>query len=130
MAMPVSLLRTETIVSLEFAPEDKADVRAAIQELFGQPQITPEVVSATVLFGGECFTYQDEWDDLCLISSSARGIEMLERLAERLAEEREARLRALREALNASLDTGGAHGRDEVNGFLATEAAKLAGDGH
>ena len=83
--MPVSLLRTETIYSLEFAPEDKADVWAAIQELFGQLEITPEVVSATVLFGGERFTYQDEWDDPCLISSSTRGKEFLERLAERLA---------------------------------------------
>ena len=82
MAMPVSLLRTGTIFSLEFAPEDKADVRAAIQELFGQPQITPGVVSATILFGGECFTYQDEWDDPCLISSSPRGKEILERLAD------------------------------------------------
>ena len=128
--MSVSLLRTETIFSLEFAPEDKADVRAAIQELFGQPQITPEVVSATVLFGGECFTYQDEWDDPCLISSSARGKDMLERLAGRLAEEREPRVQALRDTLSASLDTGGAHGRDDVKAFLAAEAAKLTGEGH
>lgn len=128
--MPVSLLRTETIFSLEFAPEDKADVRAAIQELFGELKINPVVVSATVLFDGECFAYQEEWDDPCLISSSARGKEILERLAERLAQKREARVQALRDALNVSLDTGGAHGRDDVNGFLATEAAKLASDGH
>ena len=82
--MPVSLLRTETIFSLEFAPEDKADVWAAIQELFGQPKITPEVFSASVLIDGEGLVYQDEWDDPCLISSSTRGKEILERLAERL----------------------------------------------
>ena len=128
--MSVSLLRTETIFSLEFAPEDKAEVRAAIQELFGQPQITPEVVSSTVLFGGEDFIYQDEWDDPCLISSSARGKEMLALLAERLMEEGEARRQALRDTLSASLDTGGAHGRDDVKAFLAAEAAKLTGEGH
>ena len=128
--MSVSLLRTETIFSLEFAPEDKAEVRAAIQELFGQPQITPEVVSSTVLFGGEDFIYQDEWDDPCLISSSARGKEMLALLAERLMEEGEARRQALRDTLSASLDRGGAHGRDDVKALLAAEAAKLTGEGH
>ena len=84
--MPVSLLRGETIFSLEFAPEDRVDVWAAIQALFGESQIIPGVVSADVLFGGERFTYQDEWDDPCLISSSARGQAFLERLAERLAQ--------------------------------------------
>jgi hypothetical protein len=128
--MSVSLLRTETIFSLEFAPEDKADVWAAIQELFGQPKIAPEVVSATIFFGGESFTYQDEWDAPCLISSSARGKEFLERLAGRLAEEREARLRALRDTLNASLEKGAAHGQDDVNAFLAAEAGKLADEGY
>jgi len=128
--MSVSLLRTETIVSLEFAMEDRADVRAAIQELFGQPKVTPGVFSATIDIDGEAFIYQDEWDDPCLISSSARGKEILERLAERLAEEREARLQALRDTPNASLEKGGAHGPDDVNGFLATAAAKLGGDGY
>jgi hypothetical protein len=41
-----------------------------------------EVVSATMFFCGECFTYQDEWDDPCLISSAPRGKEILERLAD------------------------------------------------
>lgn len=127
--MPVSLLRTETIFSLEFAPEDKADVWATIQELFGQPKITPGVISGTIDIEGEAFLYQDEWDDPCLISSSARGKEILERLAEWFAEKCKARLQALHDALNASIDKGGAHGQDNVNAFLAAEATKLAGKG-
>jgi len=54
-AMAVTLLRTETIFSLEFAMEDKTDVWAAIQELYGQPKVTPEVISATVRIDGEGF---------------------------------------------------------------------------
>lgn len=40
----------------------------------------------------------------------------------------EARLQALRDTLSASLEKGGAHGRDDVTAFLAAEAAKLARD--
>jgi hypothetical protein len=53
----------------------------------------------------------------------------LERLAERLAESGEARLQALRDSLNASIEKGGAHGQDEVNAFFAAEATKLADEG-
>ena len=101
--MSVTLLRTETIFSLEFAMDDRADVWAAIQELYGQPKVTPRVISATVRIDGEGFFYQDEWDDPCLISSSTRGKEMLKRLAERLVENPKVGLQALRDTLSASL---------------------------
>ena len=48
----------------------------------------------------------------------------------RLVEEREARLQALRDTLNASIEKSGAHSPDDVAAFLATEATKLAGEGY
>lgn len=34
-------------------------------------------IATVVSFGGETFTYQNEWDDPCLISSSNKGDELL-----------------------------------------------------
>ena len=48
----------------------------------------------------------------------------------RLVEEREARLAALRETLDASIAAGGAHGDVEVAAELRAEAARLAGPAH
>lgn len=47
----------------------------------------------------------------------------------RLVEEREARLAALRETLNASIQQGGEHDSDDVRAHLAEVAADLSSDG-
>lgn len=82
--MAVSLLRGPTIVSLEFDPEDKEVVKAAIRESFGEPKVTQHVISSTVRIDGEEFTYQNECDDPCLISSTARGAEILQTIADKV----------------------------------------------
>jgi antitoxin ParD1/3/4 len=48
----------------------------------------------------------------------------------RLVEEREARLRALRDTLNASIAEGGPAGDDELDASLDTKAADLAKAGY
>ena len=47
----------------------------------------------------------------------------------RLVEEREARLSALRETLNASIDAGGDVSDEELDAALAVEARTLASEG-
>ena len=47
----------------------------------------------------------------------------------RLVEEREARLSALRETLNASIAAGGDVSDDDLDAALAVEARNLAGEG-
>lgn len=80
--MTVSLLRCSlSTYSLEFAPEDKPIVKAAIEELFGATTITPVGIAANIRLDGENFVYHDEWDHPCLITSSARGKDILELLA-------------------------------------------------
>lgn len=48
----------------------------------------------------------------------------------RLVEEREAKLQALREMVNASIDEGGYLSDDEVGKALDAAAAQLAAEGH
>ena len=47
-----------------------------------------------------------------------------------LVEEREAKLAALRETLNASVEQGGAHSADDVRAHLAAVAGDLSTPGH
>ena len=87
--MTISLVRcSPTIYSLEFAPEDKTAVKAAIAELFGIPSVSPSAFLATVRIDGEDFTFQEEWEDPCLITSTARGKEILDALAAKLGHTR------------------------------------------
>ncbi len=48
----------------------------------------------------------------------------------RLVEEREAKLKALQEMLNASVQEGGSHSPDDVAAYLDAEAAKLEREGY
>jgi antitoxin ParD1/3/4 len=48
----------------------------------------------------------------------------------RLVEESEAKLAALRETLNASIERGGEHSDADVDAHLAAEMAKLAAEGY
>jgi hypothetical protein len=84
--MAVSLLRGPSIVSLEFDPEDQAAVKHAIREIFGEPRVTPGVIASNVRIDGEDFTYQNEWDDPCLITRTDRGAEILQAVADKLGQ--------------------------------------------
>jgi antitoxin ParD1/3/4 len=48
----------------------------------------------------------------------------------RLVEEREAKLAALREMIQASIAEGGSYSDDEVGAYLAEEAEKLKREGY
>jgi hypothetical protein len=82
--MAVSLLRTSNIVSLEFATEDRGRVKTALRELFGKIEVARHVTWACVTVDGEDFTFQNEWDDPCLITSTSKGAEMLTAVAAHL----------------------------------------------
>ncbi|MDY6922613.1 MAG: hypothetical protein SWI22_01480 [Pseudomonadota bacterium] len=68
-------------VSLEFDTADAPAVRKAIARRYGRIRRRWFVLAAEVTFGGERFAFQNEWNDPCLISLSAVGAEMLERVA-------------------------------------------------
>jgi len=77
------LLRLSTgHFSLEINPSDRQKVAEAIESLFGKPQVSLLApYGSNYSFGDADFAFQDEWDDPCLISSSARGDDVLQRLA-------------------------------------------------
>ncbi|MDC0116110.1 hypothetical protein OAH97_01375 [Octadecabacter sp.] len=68
------------LTSLEFEEDDISAVRATIVDLFGNASQTKYVVASDVRFGGESFTFQNKWDDPCLISSTEQGGEYLQRI--------------------------------------------------
>ena len=63
--------------SLEFEPDDFPAVGEAILDKYGKPTITHYPACASYHFGGSSFTFQNEWDDPCLISGSSKGDEIL-----------------------------------------------------
>ena len=83
--MTVSLLRLPNgDCSLEFALEDIDRVRAALLLKYGTPVVERFPFLTVYKFPTASLTFQNEWDDPCLISSSAHGAEMLEHLAKEL----------------------------------------------
>lgn len=93
--MPFRLLTCDNgVLSLEFEPVDMDVVRAAIVRQFGALTVERRVVSSEVHFGGESFTFQNEWDDPCLITSTESGRTILRRLYDDLM------------AIEAQLDPG------------------------
>ncbi len=68
------------VLSLEFEPSDMDGVRAVIIRQFGALTVERRVISSEVHFGGESFTFQNEWDDPCLITSTENGRAILRRL--------------------------------------------------
>ena len=64
-------------LSLEFETDDLPAVRACIGERYPDWKAAPAGIASVVRFGGEDFTFQNDWDDPCLISSSSRGDELL-----------------------------------------------------
>lgn len=79
--MPFRLLSCDNdVLSLEFEPGDMDTVRAAIVQRFGALTVERRVISSEVHFGGESFTFQNEWDDPRLITSTQSGRTILRRL--------------------------------------------------
>ena len=70
--------------SLEFEPSDMPSVAAAIRDRYGEPGKCQYPASADYSFGGCHFTFQNEWDDPCLIAGSVEGDEILKALHEAL----------------------------------------------
>lgn len=70
--------------SLEFDLADMSSVAAAIRESYGVPDKRQHATCAEYRFGGCSFTFQDEWEEPCLIAASAEGDNILKALYEAL----------------------------------------------
>ena len=66
--------------SFEFGKEVIPIVRDAIRHRYGEASGDPFLVGTVYSFGGCEFTYQSEWEDPCLISSSQQGSDILVQL--------------------------------------------------
>ncbi len=75
--MPVALLKIGDRYSLEFNATDTDAVRECIRTLYGKVSSEAAGITTVVTFAGEDFTFQDEWDEPCLISHSAKGDDLL-----------------------------------------------------
>ena len=71
-------------VSLEFGEKDVSLVAMTATKLFGEVSHKPYIMAAEVYFGGAKFTYQDEWNDPCLISNTDLGDACLRRVYEEM----------------------------------------------
>jgi hypothetical protein len=84
--MAITLLRLPTgHCSLEFASSDLPFVASAIRARYGAPVVRRYPACADHRFGGCSFTFQNEWDDPCLISESDAGDAILRELCDALA---------------------------------------------
>jgi hypothetical protein len=68
------------MVSLEFKESERELVFSRIESLFGPIGRRWFAAAAKIKFGGEGFVFDDEYGDLCLISISKKGAEMLRRI--------------------------------------------------
>lgn len=71
--------------SLELDSAELDALASIIKDMYGIPDVERDIMSSRHTFGGQSFTFQNEWDDPCLISTSAEGDRILEALAARLA---------------------------------------------
>jgi len=84
--MAVTLLPLDDGCSLEFANEDMERVRQALERRYGSPEVDKRHPWLTVYrYPHAELTFQNEWDDPCLIASAAPGIAMLRQIADDLA---------------------------------------------
>jgi len=75
--MSLSLLTVGDHLSLEFEVTDLDAVGAFIKERYSSVNSKAAGIATVVTIEGEPFTFQNQWDDPCLISGSARGDELL-----------------------------------------------------
>ena len=80
----IKLLEMEAgVLSFEFEEEDIDAVKAAILELFEDASSEPHILYSEIQFGGEAFTFYNEWGP-CLIASTQAGGNILRALHDRL----------------------------------------------
>jgi len=75
--MSVSILNVGDHLSLEFETNDLEAIHQYISERFPDMRSKAAGIATIVTFGGEDFTFQNDWDDPCLISGSTKGDELL-----------------------------------------------------
>ena len=75
--MATSLLQVGDHLSLECDTSDLDALRNFIRDHHPDLTSTAAGIAIVVRFGGEQFTFQNEWDDPCLISGSAKGDSLL-----------------------------------------------------
>jgi hypothetical protein len=75
--MAVTLLRAGDHLSLEMGSEDLDAVKAHIKSTYPDVTSEPAGIATRVQFAGADFTFQNEWDDPCLISGSVEGDRLL-----------------------------------------------------
>ena len=80
--MAVSLLQAGDFLSLEIDSGDLDAVKAYIKAEFPDVASEPAGIADRVKFGGAEFTFQNEWDDPCLISGSSEGDRLLRSIHE------------------------------------------------
>ncbi|CAN5225174.1 hypothetical protein BH10PSE14_BH10PSE14_39250 [soil metagenome] len=78
--MAVTLLHLAKHLSLEFETSDLEAIRDHIRLRHRDFKAEHAGIATIVRFGGEQFTFQNEWDDPCLISRSAKGDELLQEI--------------------------------------------------
>ena len=83
MAIALIELRNGRL-SLEFKEQDIPEVVKAITSVFGEMDQKQYVMAAEITFGGATFTFQNEWQDPCLISSTFEGDQCLRQLHQKL----------------------------------------------
>lgn len=71
-------------VSLELWEEELPEVRRLIEANWGRPGVVRHANCATLAFAGEDFTFQNEWNDPCLISRTQDGANVLKSLCDHL----------------------------------------------
>jgi hypothetical protein len=72
------------VVSLEIAQDEVSHLRNSIVRNWGMPRVVRYPAYETLSFAGEEFTFQNEWDDPCLITSTSNGVEILKELCHQL----------------------------------------------
>lgn len=77
LSMPITLLNVGEYLSLEFAIDDLAPVLTFVRDSYPDFKAKSAGIATIIRFGGEKFTFQSEWDDPCLISSSTKGDALL-----------------------------------------------------
>lgn len=85
--MAVTLLEVGAHLSLEMDSSDFERVRAHLRGTFPDYRTRPAGIAKIVEFGGARFTFQDDWDDPCFISSSPDGDALLRRVHAELVRE-------------------------------------------
>ena len=84
--MSLSLVAVGDRLSLEFEVTDLDAVQSYIQDHYAGVRSKAAGIVTIVTIKGEPFTFQNEWDDPCLISGSAKGDELLRAIHAHFAE--------------------------------------------